>query len=1046
MSIDNATGMNPAKSNDRRTGQDGTKDYKDPERRDGKPGIAKKLAAGLVLFALVSVLFAVYFYRVNARMNLIQMLENRAAQMKPLSDSVDDILNRSIDVVFDTYLRNIEKLKLAVSAFQEDMLEKADGKPVLYRDGAVIRVTEDAVERPDGFLSYLQMDPEGFNEESGSLDYVPYFNPDEDPDEESEEDPDKEPDEEEPDSIYLVYYEKIGDGLYYIEWESRRESIKKQDALFNMDESLAGIEKAFGTSILVFATASYSKNDNQHTMIYNSPGLPEHRIVEEYGITKDMFSKAAADFENITLEKLSEAYHQIEIDGVRYEMFLQKMDNSSIGGDLAIAHLIPYENTGSALLEQTALVVCAFVMIGVFLMIWAYSILVLVRDHSLSENQRKELAPDRIRRHGLSILAVGGIVILVATALFVALFRLYSTCSQVSNSLVTLKQRLEENTDQEAETKRIRIETYEEFANRISDILEDHPEYASRGLLQEMCDNIEADYIMLFDHNGNEITTNSPYVDVSLGRNPESATYDFRLLLKGVSPVSKQRVMDTLTRLESAMIGVSVRTNVQDTDEEPEYNALLVVISADKIYNKTALTTSDIMSTLVSGGLVSFSVDPETNLILDASDRSLIGKNALEMGLPEAALIDGYRDFFHLDGLPYYGECTQKDKILYYYAAEQSHIYKNVWNVVLKMVAAYLVLMGFLLFCLLFGYRKFFDAWAPDGTVLDENSREIMLSGGKKKRSVDPAFRWKPAVRKYGVRTPIHMAVWITEILLIIVIIVLGVRMAASRGSSSTSLISFILAGKWAKGFNLFAITNIVILLGEVLVTVMAVKIVLRLISNALGTKGETVCRLLLSLVNYAGAIYFIYFALYDLGFRPGTLLASLGLISFAISLGAKDLITDIIAGLSIVFEGDYQVGDIIDVGGYRGEVLEIGVRTTKLEGRGGNIKIIGNQDVKNVINMTRKNSWVAIEIGVSADKSLAEVEKELELILPAIGKSIPDIISGPKYKGVLSIGKGGVNNLSIIAECNEEDYYSVQRALNRQIRESFEEHGIPIA
>ncbi len=43
--------------------------------------------------------------------------------------------------------------------------------------------------------------------------------------------------------------------------------------------------------------------------------------------------------------------------------------------------------------------------------------------------------------------------------------------------------------------------------------------------------------------------------------------------------------------------------------------------------------------------------------------------------------------------------------------------------------------------------------------------------------------------------------------------------------------------------------------------------------------------------------------------------------------------------GLSIVFEGEYQVGDIIEVGGYRGEVLEIGVRTTKLEGRGGNIK-----------------------------------------------------------------------------------------------------------
>ena len=166
--------------------------------------------------------------------------------------------------------------------------------------------------------------------------------------------------------------------------------------------------------------------------------------------------------------------------------------------------------------------------------------------------------------------------------------------------------------------------------------------------------------------------------------------------------------------------------------------------------------------------------------------------------------------------------------------------------------------------------------------------------------------------------------------------------------------------------------------------------------------------------------------------------------MSFAVSLGAKDLITDIIAGLSIVFEGEYQVGDIIDVGGYRGEVLEIGVRTTKLEGRGGNIKIISNRDIKNVINMTRMNSWYPLEVSISADQPIDMVEALLREQLPLIGDTIPEILSGPYYKGVISIGKGIVT-LSIIAECNEGDYFVVQRALNRSIQELFAEHDINI-
>jgi small conductance mechanosensitive channel len=211
-----------------------------------------------------------------------------------------------------------------------------------------------------------------------------------------------------------------------------------------------------------------------------------------------------------------------------------------------------------------------------------------------------------------------------------------------------------------------------------------------------------------------------------------------------------------------------------------------------------------------------------------------------------------------------------------------------------------------------------------------------------------------------------------------------------------------------------------------------------------LGTKGETIGRLFLSLANYISAIVFVFFTLSYIGIDTTTLVASLGLMTFALSIGAQDLVKDILAGLAIVFDGAYQVGDIIEVNGFRGKVLEVGVRYVKLEGRDGNILIVGNRDVKNVINKTRRNSWYRVEVSVSEGQDLKMIEALLRENLPKIGEKIPEIISGPFYGGIVSIGTGSVT-MSIIAECEEEDYYSVQRKLNGAVVELFLSQGISI-
>ena len=118
-------------------------------------------------------------------------------------------------------------------------------------------------------------------------------------------------------------------------------------------------------------------------------------------------------------------------------------------------------------------------------------------------------------------------------------------------------------------------------------------------------------------------------------------------------------------------------------------------------------------------------------------------------------------------------------------------------------------------------------------------------------------------------------------------------------------------------------------------------------------------------------------------------------------------------------------------------------MRSTKLIGRGNNIKIIGNRDVKNVLNLTRLNSWLPIEITVPTSESLDQIEEILDAQLPIIGKQIKEIIRGPYYYGVLSMSKGNMT-LSILAECREEDYHKVQRKLNKELLVLFKQNNIP--
>ncbi len=208
--------------------------------------------------------------------------------------------------------------------------------------------------------------------------------------------------------------------------------------------------------------------------------------------------------------------------------------------------------------------------------------------------------------------------------------------------------------------------------------------------------------------------------------------------------------------------------------------------------------------------------------------------------------------------------------------------------------------------------------------------------------------------------------------------------------------------------------------------------------------KGKTISRLLVSFIKWAIALTAVFFILDAWGVPATATLTGAGVLALIIGLGSQSLVADILAGIFIVFEGEFQVGDIVIIDGWRGEVKEIGMRTTKLLDVGGNIKIVNNSEIKTIINQTQELSVAKTYVSVSYNARIESIEAVIADNINKMKEKIPAIVEGPYYMGVSELGESGVS-LLFIAKCKEDDIYQVQRDLNREIKIMFDDNNVEI-
>ena len=240
--------------------------------------------------------------------------------------------------------------------------------------------------------------------------------------------------------------------------------------------------------------------------------------------------------------------------------------------------------------------------------------------------------------------------------------------------------------------------------------------------------------------------------------------------------------------------------------------------------------------------------------------------------------------------------------------------------------------------------------------------------------------------------------------------------------------------------------TIIKLLMAIVLVICLSkfVLIILKLFQSKKG-RISTLATVISSLVKYGAVLLGFCWGLSIIGVNVSTIFASVGIVALILGFGAESLVADMVTGVFILFENQYNVGDIIEVDGFRGTVREIGIRTISIVDTGGNVKIINNSDMKNILNRSNQRSVAVTDVGVSYNTNLEELDKKLEVILADIKKKHADIfIDRVECVGVESLADSSIV-LRFIADVEEAKIFSGKRLLNKELKIHFDKENIEI-
>ncbi|MDD2504842.1 MAG: mechanosensitive ion channel [Bacilli bacterium] len=198
------------------------------------------------------------------------------------------------------------------------------------------------------------------------------------------------------------------------------------------------------------------------------------------------------------------------------------------------------------------------------------------------------------------------------------------------------------------------------------------------------------------------------------------------------------------------------------------------------------------------------------------------------------------------------------------------------------------------------------------------------------------------------------------------------------------------------------------------------------------------------NIIKYIISIMAFLFILDIYGVNTTSLVAGLGVIGLLVGLSLQDALKDIIAGINIIMDNYYVVGDKIKYKDFTGNVISFGLKTTKIKSLTGEVLIVTNRNIDSIINLSQKETIIPFQVMVSSDTDTKLIKQAIEEIINNVSKHSYVNLKESIYLGIEKItGLNTTYSFQIRCQQGKED--NLKREIFENIKTTFLKYKISI-
>lgn len=233
-------------------------------------------------------------------------------------------------------------------------------------------------------------------------------------------------------------------------------------------------------------------------------------------------------------------------------------------------------------------------------------------------------------------------------------------------------------------------------------------------------------------------------------------------------------------------------------------------------------------------------------------------------------------------------------------------------------------------------------------------------------------------------------------------------------------------------------LVSLIIIVIWIFIGIIINKFMSNMITSAINRKNrdsrtKTITKLVLSILRWVIWFVIILIVLEQFGVDITPLIASAGILGLAVGFGAQELVRDFISGFFIILEHTFDIDEVVEINGFKGNVVAIGFRSTVIKNWKGEVKTVNNGSIGSVINFSRNNSIGIVDFGVAYETDLKEFSQLMESFVVEMKNKYEEILEVPSFLGVTELADSSIN-MRIIFTTKPMQFFALERSLRKEI------------